>query len=376
MAYRVVVTDTAFSKEMMSFQSELNKHDIECVVCDPEILKHEELSGYDAIAVQQLIFDKKVVDYLDPAKCRLVVKFGVGYENLDLSALTEAGIRAANVPDYGPDTVAQHAFYFILALAKHGIEYQHRIVSCRDLELGSDSPDAEVWTNKSRIPSVSLEKCVLGIIGYGRIGKRVAEITAPCFRKILACDPYIDPSTFGKNVERVDLETLLGSADFVTIHVPLFREKQRVYKGYPDYTPTELYYQPTHYMIDEKHVSMMKDGAFLINTSRGGVVKESAVIDALTNGTLAGCALDVFEDEPLPKHSPLRNLSQSKLPDNHPLLKEDMEHYNVLLTPHSSYYTEGILERIETLMAEEIIRVLVDGEVPKNLVNPSVLQNE
>ena len=373
MHYRVVVTDTAFSKDLSAFKSVLSEQNIETKVFDPEIKDIRQLHDYDAIHVQQLPFREEVVRNLDSEKCKLVIKFGVGYENLDLDALTKAGIHAANVPDYGPETVGQHTLYFMLSLAKHGNEYHHRVITGRDLELGSDTSGEDVWTNKSRMPSISLDKCILGILGYGRIGKKVAHIARSTFQHIIACDPYIDKSEFEDDVRSVDLDSLLKTADFVTVHIPLFTEEQQVYSGYPDYKPKGIYYRPTKYLIDEKMISKMKDGSFLINTSRGGVVKESAVIDALIAGKLAGVALDVFESEPLPRHHRLRDMIGNDLPENHPLRKKDQEKYNIVLTPHSAYYTEGILSTIEKLMAEEIIRVLIEGKPPKNLINPDVL---
>ena len=376
MQYRVVVTDTAFSKDLSTFKSVLREQNIDTIVFNPEIKDIRQLMDYDAIHVQQFLFREDVVRNLDSEKCKLVIKFGVGYENLDLDALTNSGIHAANVPDYGPETVEQHTLYFMLSLAKHGSEYHHRVISGRDLELGSDTPGEDVWTNKSRIPSISLDRCILGIIGYGRIGKKVAKTARSSFQEIIACDPYIEKSEFGDDVRSVNLDTLLKTADFVTLHIPLFKEEQQVYSGYPDYKPRGIYYQPTRYLIDEKKISKMKDGSFLVNTSRGGVVKESAVIDALITGKLAGAALDVFESEPLPRHHRLRDMIGADLPENHPLRKKDQEKYNIILTPHSAYYTEGILNTIEKLMAEEIIRVLVEGKLPKNLLNPEVLQKD
>ena len=287
--------------------------------------------------------------------------------------MTDAGIRTANVPDYGPETVAQHTLYGILSLAKHGTEYHHRMITGRDLELGCSASGEAGWTNESRIPSISLDKCILGIIGYGRIGKKVAHLTRPLFRSIIACDPYIDESAFDENTEKADLNTVLNTADFVTLHVPLFTERQEVYSGYPEYRSKGTFYEPTYHIINEQTIARMKNNSFLINTSRGAVVKESAVIPALQSGKLAGIAFDVFEQEPLRGKHVLREIAGTVLPPTHPLRQQGQERYNIVITPHGAYYTKGILLTIERLMAEEIIRVLIDNEAPKNLVNPAVL---
>jgi D-3-phosphoglycerate dehydrogenase / 2-oxoglutarate reductase len=373
MPFTVAVTDTAFSKDLITLKYELERCGMKVTVYDPVVNDPAQLAAYNAIAVQQYRITDEVVRRLDPEICKLVVKFGVGYENLDLTALTRAGIRAANVPDYGPETVAQHTLYCISSLAKHGNEYQHRMNTGRDLELGGSKPGEVVWTNKIRIPSVSLDKCVLGIIGYGRIGKKTAQLARPLFRTIIVCDPYIDGDEFDDHVERADMDTVLAEADFLTLHAPLFRKPQEVYSCYPEFRPKGIFYRPTFHLIDEQAIASMKKDAFLINTSRGPVVKESAVISALTDGKLSGAALDVFEHEPLPRNSILREMANDELPAGHPLRKTGQERYNVVLTPHAAYYTEGILRTMERLMAEEIARVLIDNELPKNLINPAVL---
>jgi D-3-phosphoglycerate dehydrogenase len=300
----------------------------------------------------------------------------VGYDELDLPALTELGIPAVNVPGYGPNSVGQHTVQYILALAGHSNEYHHRVVTARDLDIGKEQSGEDKWVSQSRIPSAPLYKSTLGILGYGRIGRKAAEFAQPLFKEIIACDPYLDKEMFQKgNVREVDPEELLQTADFISVHVPLFEKSERVYLGFEkDYKRTEMFYEPTVGLIDEEQISQMKDGAFLINTARGPVLNESAVIKALESGKLGGVALDVFEEEPLARNHPLRKMAATSLPADHPLRKVGQEKYNIILTCHSAYLLKGTFNTVMELSLEEIVRVLLHGELPHNLLNPEVLQ--
>ena len=375
MTYQAAVVDTFYSRDLDILISELDRHGIKVDVFQPEIKDLEELADYDVVVVQHLKFGRELVEQLDPERCRLVVRMGVGYDELDLPALTEKGIMAANVPGYGPDSVGQHTLQYMLSLAGHANEYHHRATNRRDLDLGKGPTGEDRWTGESRIPSIPLHRSVLGIIGYGRIGKKVAELSRPLFRSILVCDPYQGEAVFLETgIRRVNLEQLLETTDFVTLHVPLFEHPQRVYLGFEDhYRPTERFYRPTIGMMGEEQIAQMKDGSFLINTCRGEVVKESAVIEALIRGKLAGVAMDVFEKEPLGRTHPLRTMADGDLPERHPLRDAGQEKYNIILTFHSAYYLRGVFRTVEELTAEEIIRVLIHRQLPQHLVNPEVL---
>ncbi|MFX1466659.1 MAG: NAD(P)-dependent oxidoreductase, partial [Promethearchaeota archaeon] len=164
------------------------------------------------------------------------------------------------------------------------------------------------------------------------------------------------------------------TADFISVHVPLFEKRERVYLGFEkNYQRTEMFYEPTIGLIDEEQISKMKDGAFLINTSRGPVVNESAVIKALESGKLGGVALDVFEEEPLARNHPLRKMAATSLPADHPLRKTGQEKYNIILTCHSAYLLKGTFNTVLELSVEEIVRVLIDEQLPQNLLNPEIL---
>jgi len=279
------------------------------------------------------------------------------------------------VPGYGPDSVSQHTLQHILSLAGHANEYHHRAVTARDLDVGKGPTGEDGWTGASRIPSLPLSQSVLGIVGFGRIGKKVAELAGPFFGSILVCDPYLDQEVFSEaGVKSVGFDELLETADVVTVHVPSFRQAQRVYAGFEaNYRPTEQFYRPTVGMIGGEQIAKMKTGAFLINTARGGIVLESPVVEALIRGKLAGVGLDVFEEEPLSRGHPLRKMANEDLPENHPLREAGQERYNIALTFHSAYYLKGVFKTVEALTAEETVRVLVQGQLPHHLVNPAVL---
>ena len=378
MTYKTAVIDTFYSSDLSVLKSGLNEHGIEVDVYHPEMKDFTELDSYDVIVIQHLDFGRKRAhEHLDPNKCKLVLRAGVGYDELDLPALTKLGIPAVNVPGYGPNSVGQHTVQYILDLAGHANEYHHRMVTARDLDRGKEQAGEDKWVSQSRIPSTPLYKSVLGILGYGRIGRKAAELAQPFFKDIIACDPYLDEEVFRQgNVTRVDLDKLLETADFISVHVPLFEKRERVYLGYEkNYQRTEMLYEPTIGLIDEEQIAKMKDGAFLINTARGPIVKETAVVKALESGKLAGVAMDVFEEEPLARNHPLRKMAATDLPAEHPLRKTGQEKYNIVLTCHSAYLLKGTFNTVMELSAEEIVRVLIDEQLPHNLLNPEVLQS-
>ena len=378
MTYKTAVIDTFYSSDLSVLKSRLNEYGIEVDAYHPEMKDFTKLDSYDVIVIQHLDFGRKRThEHLDPNKCKLVLRAGVGYDELDLPALTKLGIPAVNVPGYGPNSVGQHTVQYILALAGHANEYHHRMVNARDLDIGREQSGEDKWVSQSRMPSTPLYKSVLGILGYGRIGRQAAKFAQPLFKEIVACDPYLDDDVFQKgNVTRVNLDELLETADFISLHVPLFEQRERVYLGYEkNYQRTEMFYETTVGLIDEEQIAKMKDGAFLINTARGPVVNESAVIEALEIGKLGGVAMDVFEEEPLARNHPLRKMAATALPAGHPLRKAGQEKYNIILTCHSAYLLKGTFNTVMELSAEEIVRVLIDEQLPHNLLNPEVLQS-
>jgi D-3-phosphoglycerate dehydrogenase len=256
-------------------------------------------------------------------KCQVICRYGVGLDNIDVEAATKHGIVVTNVPDYCMDEVSNEAMALLLCGARGIVTYDRSVRS-------------GVWDVKVGMPLFRLKGLSLGIIGFGRIGKAVAFKAQGFGLRVIACDPYIDQQEMTRrNVKPVDLDTLLRTSDFVTIHTPLTPE--------------------THKMLGETALRKMKPTAWLINTARGGVVDTVALAAALREGRLAGAGLDVLPQEPPPKDDELMSLP------------------NVIFTPHSAFYSEGSLQELEGKAATGVVEVL-QGKMPSNIINPDVLE--
>ncbi|MDH7568566.1 MAG: C-terminal binding protein [Armatimonadota bacterium] len=258
-------------------------------------------------------------------KCRLLIRHGVGYDNVDVPALTRAGIPLCYIPDYCVEEVAEQAIALILACAR-------RVVSSR--KVLEDSSASGIWDFTPVIPMFRMAGRTLGIIGCGRIGSRVYQKLQSFGLNILVCDPYLSEERKKElGIEVVDKETIFREADYITLHTPLTDE--------------------TRYLINAESLAMMKPTAYVVNTARGGIVDAEALADALERGTIAGAAIDVYEKEPPDPH-----LRLFKLP-------------NVILTPHLAWYSEDAAWRIRELIVLEIHR-FVKGLRPRYCVNPEV----
>ena len=254
--------------------------------------------------------------------CRAIVRYGVGTETIDVSAATDMGILVVNVPEYCVEEVATHTLALILACV-------------RKLLVGHRDAIAGRWQVTGVRPMFSTENQVLGLIGLGRIGHAVARKAQTFGFQVLVFDPYVSSEkAIELGATRVELDELLSRSDVVSLHSPDTPE--------------------THHIINAATLKRMKPTAFLVNASRGGLVDEPALLEALNHGSIAGAALDVLENEPVP-------------PD-HPLLKSE----RCLVTPHMAWYTEQSIERMRRLASREVARVL-KGQLPISLVNPQVL---
>jgi D-3-phosphoglycerate dehydrogenase len=289
-----------------------------------EDLLIEELRDADAVIItSQQHITRKVIE--SAKRLKVIVKYGSkpGIDDVDLQAATEKGIVVCYTPNANSDSVAEHAITLILSALK-----KMHITSRRLKEEGK-------WREKGLLGYELLGKTV-GIIGLGNIGRKVAEKLKSFGAKILACDPYVSKDIADQmNAKLVDLETLLANSDIVTIHASLTEK--------------------TVHLIGEKELNLMKKNAIIVNTARGAIIDEKALIKALKSGTIAGAALDVFEEEP-PK------------PDN-PLLKMD----NILVTPHFASCTYEVFQREAFMATEEVLRVL-RGMKPNCVVNQKALQ--
>jgi D-3-phosphoglycerate dehydrogenase len=255
----------------------------------------------DAAAAEVLISGGHALDadvFAHLRRARFVLRPYVGYDDIDVEAATRHGILVGNVPDTFIEEVANHTLALILA-ANRRLRRMDRFVRDGRWKAGEDP-----WVAARPVARLSL--LTLGLVGFGNIARLVAERARPFGFRILAVDPYVAPESAAPyGVQLVSLEALLRESDLVSVHVLLTRE--------------------TRHLLDATRLGWMKPTAMLVNTSRGAVVDEAALVDALRAGRLAGAALDVFEAEPLDPRSPLTQLE------------------DVILAPHlASYSVEGV----------------------------------
>ena len=256
-------------------------------------------------------------------QCRIIARFGIGVDNVDVAAATRAGIVVTKVPDYCLDEVSDHAMACLLALA-------------RKITLANARAHAGHWDVTALAPIHRLRGAVLGLVGFGRIPQVVAPKARAFGLKVVASDPYISREVMaGCGVEKVEFAELVKISDYVSIHTPLMKETERLFNA-------EVF-------------AAMKPTAYLINTARGPIVDETALANALDRTQLAGAALDVLPEEP-PVRSPLFGRE------------------NVILTPHMSFYSVESLVELQTKAAEEVVRVL-SGQAPRNPVNSEALDS-
>lgn len=245
-------------------------------------------------------------------RCRVIARLGVGINNIDLATARTRGIVVTNVPDYCREEVSDHALALILALV-------------RKLPLAHADVERGVWNQLGYRPIHRLNTLTLGLVGYGRLAQALARKAGALGLRVIAHDPYAasDPETL---VKLVPLDALLCEADVVSLHVPLVAE--------------------TRGLMGRAQIRKMKSGAILVNTSRGELIDEAALVEALDERHLAAVALDVFAHEPLPANSPLHGRP------------------NVLLTPHMAFYSEESLEELQRTAAEDVVRAL-SGQTPR-----------
>jgi phosphoglycerate dehydrogenase-like enzyme len=265
-------------------------------------------------------------------RLRIIAKYTVGVDDVDTEAATDLGILVCHAPtEANCFAVAESTITSMLTLLKRVRERDAavRAGQWREPHLGSTYVGSRISDGHPGI--------TLGIVGLGRIGSRVADLMAPWKIRILAYDPYVDPSKFMLHgVHRVDYETLLRESDIVSFHVVLTEE--------------------TRYMLSERQLAMMKPGAVVINTARGKVVNEAALARAIESGHIHAAAIDAFEEEPLPADSALRRLGD-----------------RVLLSPHSASFTEGGELRPGIAWATQSVLAALSGQVPDNVYNKDVI---
>lgn len=281
---KVVVTDYAFPS--LEVEEEVLAP-LGCAVVGAQCRTPEELkrlvADADCVLTQFARVDADVIAAMQ--KARAIVRYGIGVDNVDLKAAAAKGIPVCNVPDYCVDEVADHTLAFILALARQVVRHT---VSVRSGHWGLAVPLADMRT---------LRDMTVGIVGFGRIGRAVAERLAPFRPRRLAHDPFVPAEKVrALGCEAVDRDRLLAESDLLTLHCPSTPETRR--------------------FINFRTISRMKERALLVNVGRGDLVETDALVQALENGRLAGAALDVCDPEPIPASSPLLRMR------------------NVILAPH------------------------------------------
>jgi D-3-phosphoglycerate dehydrogenase len=281
----------------------------------------EAIAGAVVVLDSSLPMPRRVIETLDG--CRLIVRMGHGYEGVDLEAATGAGIMVANTAGATSEEVSNHALALLLSLARRLYELDPGVRQGRWGELWARDACSQIWDE------------TLGIFGFGHIGRAMARKANALRMEVIACDPYVGPwADLEEGVSLVSFDELLERSDFISIHSA--------------YTPE------SHHAFDAEAFRKMKPRAYLINTARGPVVDEQALVEALRSSEIAGAGVDVFDSEPADRKNPLLALD------------------NVIVTPHVAGSSPGGWERIRRSAARDAARVL-RGEIPHSLVNPEVL---
>lgn len=287
------------------------------------VIEQHALANYDAILIGGYRIDEQDLK-TDTGRLRALARNGVGFDALEISALTARGILVTNTPMATRQSVATSALTFILALS-HRLFLKSRLA--RDGR----------WSERGDFLGVGLPGRTVGIVGFGGIGQELVRLLQPFALRIFVADPFAKTVACANlGVELVELDYLLRYSDFIIIACPLN--------------------DSTKYLINSTKIKLMKPTAFLINVARGAVIKEAALINALRSKSIAGAGLDVLEKEPPD-------------PDNPLLFME-----NVIVTPHSLCWTDIFMDRVARCAIKSILDV-IDGKLPEFVVNRDVLSH-
>lgn len=273
----------------------------------------KKYSGSASVVMFQVgfIVDKELIDTLD--NCKAIIALGMGYQNVDMEAAGSKGIIVSNIPDYCIEEVSDHT----VAMMLHGM----RRLSDYSAVVKSGSWDSFAVSEIKPIGSLTV-----GLLGFGRIAKRVAEKLKPFGTHIIAHDAFIPREIFDEyEVESVSFEALMNRSDHLSLHVPLTED--------------------TKHIINADSLKLMQDGTFIINTCRGGIIKEDDLVQAIESGKVGGAALDVLEQEP---------------PDFSDSLLNKKE---VLITPHSAYYSDEALKTLRIKACDKVVEVIETGGI-------------
>ena len=269
----------------------------------------------DAVLVRESPINAETIALM--RRCRIIARYGIGVDNVDLMAARERRIYVANVPDYGTEEVSDHALALLLSVARRTVTRDHAVRQ----GAWNLSPGEKMYRIAGK---------ALGLVGYGRIARALErKLRGLGVARVLVYDPLIEASALA-GVEHVDLDTLCAQSDFISLHAPLT--------------------QSTSHLIDSVHFALMKPTTILVNTARGGLIDETVLIEALRTNSIFGAGIDVFEREPPNADHPLFKLT------------------NVVLSDHTAWYSQESVADLQAKAAEEVARVL-KGEPPKHWVN-------
>jgi D-3-phosphoglycerate dehydrogenase len=288
----------------------------------PEIIRH--VRDADIVLVNMARFSREVIAGLE--KTKIIIRHGIGYDNVDVAAATDHGIILANERTASSEDVAEHAVLLMLAAYK-----KKKIQD----EILRDWIETGVWSSRKIAPLYRLSGKTLGIVGCGNIGSRVFRKMKGFGLEILVSDPYLSARRFAElGVPNTPFQELLRKSDIVTIHVPVTDE--------------------TRGMFDLENLGLMKKSAVVVNTSRGPIIKTADLIEALKRGLIAGAGIDVFEKEPPPRDFELLSMD------------------NVILSPHIAWYSEEGGWDIRVMIMDDV-RAVLAGRLPRHVVNNEVL---
>ncbi|MDD3776383.1 MAG: C-terminal binding protein [Actinomycetota bacterium] len=316
--FKVVFTDYDF--EDVAIEKEVLSQ-MDCDIVELQSKDEDKLTAEcadaDGLIVQYAPISDKVIAAMQ--KCKVISRYGIGVDTINLSAATQKGIKVCNVPDYCLDEVADHSLALIMSLGRKIVDLTKAVKS-------------GVWdavgTSK---PVFNFKRQILGIIGFGKIPQNLYPKVKALFGKVLIYDPYVSQEIkdqFG--LEMASFYEIIHNSDFLSIYCPLN--------------------DSTFHMFDQREFQMMKPTSFIVNTSRGGIINTEALYLALIHGHIAGAGLDVLEQEPPGIDNELVKLD------------------NVIVTPHAAFYSESSIEDLKYKTALNIVKVLKDDN-PQNVVN-------
>ncbi|MBA2446471.1 MAG: C-terminal binding protein [Chloroflexi bacterium] len=326
MAFRVAATNPRPSSQLEYEREALDPIGAEIVpvYAEDERSYREALADMDAVLLGlKVAVTAEVIAGL--RRCKVIAAGGIGVDKVDVEAATAAGIPVTNVPDVFTEEVADQAFMLMLAVNR-------KLLYCH--QMATTNRWSEAYGGLGSMPKVN--GSTLGLVAFGNIARAVARRAQGFGMRVLAFDPYVKPDAMAQiGVESRPLEELLGESDFVSAHAP--------------------YNEGTHHLMSEAQFGLMKPSAVFVNTGRGKVVDEPALIRALQAGKIAGAGLDVLEEEPPQPSNPLLSME------------------NVVVTPHMASYSNEANVARRRRVGEEIAAILT-GQRPRNVVNRSVLE--